>query len=159
MVKSGLIFGGVMILGALGVTLLVPYCVPCAALLLGLAAGYAAGAFEKPGEQPRAVRAGALAGLIAGAGGVIGEMLGAVINGFTVGPERAIQILQGLGIQTGVTMTQTSYWASQVGINCCISLLSAAIMAGVGALGGLIWWSAQGKKAGMTPPLPPAGMQ
>ena len=156
MYKSGLIFGGIMLIVALVITLFLPYCVPCVALLLGLAAGYVAGIFGKPAGQPSATKSGAIAGAIAGAGVILGEMIGAVINAFSVGPEKITQILQSLGISGSIQMTSGEYWAAQIGVNLCISLFSVALMAGVGALGGLLWWSGTGKKQIMTPPvLPP----
>jgi hypothetical protein len=156
MYKSGLIFGIVMLFVALGVTLVLPYCVPCVALLLGLAAGYVAGVFGKPAGQPLAVRAGAIAGVIASIGVVIGEMAGAVINASFVKPENLQQLLQTLGISGGITMTSNQIWASQLGVNCFLSLVSVALMAGLGALGGLLWWNGSGKKQAVPPAfLPP----
>jgi hypothetical protein len=151
MTKSGLIFGGVMILGSILATLFSPFCVPCVGLLLGFAAGYVAGLFGKSTDQPQAVKSGALAGLMAGAGAVIGEMIGGVINGVLVGPQGASQILHSLGLQTGVQMTPQTYWISQVGLNCVVSLVSVALMAAAGALGGLICWQVSGKKASGLP--------
>jgi hypothetical protein len=159
MYKSGLIFGAVMFVLALVITLILPYCVPCAALLVGLAAGYVAGVYLKPAEQNLATRSGAIAGAVAGIGVILGEMIGAVINGATVGPEKIMQIFQQFGINTGFQMTTTEYWASQLGINFCISLVSVILMAGLGALGGLIWWNSKGKQQILPPsPLPPASL-
>ena len=155
MYKSGLIFGGIMLVVALGVTLVLPYCVPCAALLLGLAAGYVAGVFGKPPGQPVATRSGAIAGAIAGAGVIIGEMIGAIINAVAVGPEKIAQLMQTLGISLGTSMTTGEYWAAQLGVNFCLSLISVVLMAGLGALGGLLWWNATGKKQAVPPPSQP----
>ena len=154
MYKSGLIFGAVMFIAALVITLFVPYCVPCVALLIGLAAGYVAGVFGKPIDQPGATRSGAIAGAVAGGGVILGEMIGAVINAVMVGPEKITQILQQFGFPS-TQMTSGEYWAAQLGINCVIALVSVALMAGLGALGGLIWWSATGKKE-VLPPVPPS---
>ncbi len=153
MFKSGLIFGGVMLVLALVVTLVLPYCVPCAALLVGLAAGYMAGVWGKPVEQPAATKNGAIAGALAGVGVVLGEMIGALINAATVGPDRIIQLMRQFGFDTSFTMSKGEYWASQLGINCCISLFSVALMAGLGALGGLLWWNSNKNKTVMPPPL------
>jgi asparagine N-glycosylation enzyme membrane subunit Stt3 len=152
MYKSGLIFGAVMLVLGLGVTLFLPYCVPCVALLVGLAAGYVAGVFAKPVEQQTAVRSGAIAGALGGIGVVLGEMIGAVINAAAIGPERIIEVMRQFGITTPTQMTPTEYWAAQLGINFCISLFSVALMAGLGALGGLIWWNMNGKKQVLPPP-------
>jgi hypothetical protein len=152
MYKSGLIFGGVMFVAALVITLLFPYCVPCAALLIGFAGGYVAGVFAKPAAQAGATKAGAIAGALAGAGAILGEMIGTVINASVVGPEKVGQILQSLGFPSYTSMTTGEYWAIQLGFNLCISLFSVALMAGLGALGGMVWWQVNGKKQ---MPLPP----
>jgi hypothetical protein len=156
MYKSGLIFGIVMLVAALVVTLFLPYCVPCVALAIGLAAGYVAGVYGKPAEQPQATKSGAIAGVIAGVGVILGEMIGAVINVVFVKPEQIAQILQQLGITASFDLTPTVYIVSQLGINLCISLVSLALMAGVGALGGLLWWNYNGNKQVLPPmSLPP----
>jgi hypothetical protein len=152
MVKSALIFGGVALLVALGITLVMPYCVPCLALLLGLAAGYVAGLFGKPADQASATRSGALAGLLGGVGVVLGQMIGAVINGFLVGPQGVAQIISNLGISGGVQLTPDLYWVANLGVNLCLSLFSVGLMAGLGALGGLLWWNTTGKKHTVLPP-------
>ena len=156
MYKSGLIFGAGMLVAALVITLILPYCVPCVALVVGLAAGYVAGVYAKPTGQPLATRSGAIAGAVAGVGVILGEMIGAVINGLLVKPAQVDQILRQFGINTGTQMTSGEYWAAQLGANCCISLVSVVLMAGLGALGGLLWWNYNGKKQVLPPlSLPP----
>jgi hypothetical protein len=152
MYKSGLIVGIVTLLLALGTTLVFPFCVPCLALLVGLAAGYLAGVFEKPGSLEAARKNGAIAGAIGGAGALLGQIIGAAINGYMVGPENALQILQNFGFPTSTYMTPQLYWASTIGGNCCIGLISVLIMAGMGLLGGLLWWSTAGSKSATPPP-------
>ncbi len=155
MYKSGLIFGAVMLVAALVITLVFPYCVPCAALLVGLAAGYVAGVYGKPGDQSLATKSGAIAGAIGGIGVILGEMIGALINAISVGPERVIQLMQQLGLP-GMQLTTGQYWAAQIGINLCLSLVSVALMAGLGALGGMLWWNGNKNKKVLPPtPLPP----
>jgi hypothetical protein len=152
MLKSGLIFGGVALVVALGVTLVMPYCVPCLALLLGLAAGYVAGIFGKPADQPTATKSGAIAGALGGVGVVLGEMIGAVINGFIVGPEGIAQVISNLGISSAIQLTPDIYWVANLGMNLCLSLFSVGLMAGLGTLGGLLWWNINGKKHTLLPP-------
>jgi hypothetical protein len=152
MLKSGLIFGGVALFVALAITLVMPYCVPCLALLLGLAAGYVSGVFGKPAAQASATRTGALAGLLGGIGVVLGEMIGAVINGFLIGPQGVAQVLSNLGISSGIPLTSDTYWIANLGMNLCLSLFSVGLMAGLGALGGLLWWNTNGKKPTIFPP-------
>jgi hypothetical protein len=155
MVKSGIIIAVVALFIALGVTLVFPYCTPCSAIVLGLAAGYLVGVFDKPTTQNAATKSGAIAGAIGGAGALLGQMIGAVINGFTVGAANASDIVEQLGIPMEGLTTQ-NYWASTIGINCCLGLVGVGIMAGLGALGALIWWSTTGKKQQLPPVVPPS---
>ncbi len=156
MYKSGLIFGAGMLVAALVITLILPYCVPCVALVVGLAAGYVAGVYAKPAGQPLATKSGAIAGAVAGVGVILGEMIGAVINGLLVKPDQVNQLLRQFGITATFDLTPTTLWASQLGINFCLSLVSVVLMAGLGALGGLLWWNYNGKKQVLPPlSLPP----
>jgi hypothetical protein len=156
MLKSGWIAAAVSLLLALGVTLVLPYCVPCLALLLGLGAGYLAGVFDRPALKAAAVRSGTLAGLIGGAGVVIGQMGATLINGFSVGPQGMMDLYNTLGITPGVPVTPQFYWVSLIGGNGCLALVSVGLMAGLGALGGLLWWQVSGQKLIPPPtPLPP----
>jgi len=138
MKKSALIFALVAFLLTIGVALISPFCTPCLALLVGVVAGYLAGVFDKPVDKSAAVKKGALAGLLAGIGGIIGQVVGAIINGVAVGPEGAANLLQQMGLSTGGDITST-YWIAMVVSTVCFGLLNIAIMAGMGALGGLLW--------------------
>jgi hypothetical protein len=156
MYKSGLIFGAVMLVAGLVITLFLPYCVPCVALVIGLIAGYVGGVYGKPSDQPQATKSGAITGAIAGVGVILGEMIGAVINSVMVKPDQINQILKQFGFSTGTQLTTGQYWAAQLGVNCCLSLFSVALMAGLGAVGGLLWWNYNGKKQALPPGfLPP----
>jgi len=156
MLKSGLILGVVALLLAIGAALLSPLCVPCLTLLLGLGAGYLAGAFDKPSEKRGSTKSGAIAGAIGGAGALIGQAVGAVINSQLVGPGGAIQLIRQLGIQlpSGATPADiaTGYWGGVIGSTCCLGLFDVALMAGLGALGGLLWWQMSGSKRSGLPP-------
>jgi predicted PurR-regulated permease PerM len=154
MVKSGVIFAVVALVLALGFTLLTPICIPCLAIFLGLAAGYVANVFDKPRVQGQATKIGALAGLIGGVGGLIGQFIGQGINAAMVGPQGLTQIYQQLGIQIPAEMSSTYYWAGQIGLGCCIGIIALGLMAGLGALGGVLWWSTSGQKAAAAPPPP-----
>jgi len=151
-----LILGVVALLLAIGAALLSPLCVPCLTLLLGLGAGYLAGAFDKPSEKRGSTKSGAIAGAIGGAGALIGQAVGAVINSQLVGPGGAIQLIRQLGIQlpSGATPADiaTGYWGGVIGSTCCLGLFDVALMAGLGALGGLLWWQMSGSKRSVLPP-------
>ncbi len=144
MLKSGLIVGAVSFFFGLGATILSPLCAPCVALFAGIIAGYLAGLFDKPGDQGVSAKVGASSGAVAGVGGLLGIMIGAVANVFLVGPEGANQVAQQLGLPGA---DPTSYYISAIGLPCCIALFNIALMAGLGALGGILWYQMSGKKA------------
>jgi hypothetical protein len=152
MLKAGIIVGLIAFLFAVGVALLSPLCVPCLSLLLGLGAGYLAGVFEKPEEGNETLKIGAIAGVIGGIGMALGQVIGAVINSIIVGPERAAQILESFGLQTGgQTAIGSSYWIGIIGGTVCFGLLDIAFMAGFGVLGALAWGKFQRKNSGSSP--------
>jgi len=144
MVKSGLIIGFVALLLTAGVVLISPLCAPCLALFLGLGAGFLAGTFDKPMDNSQSAKSGALGGVIAGVGALLGQLIGGAINGAILGPQGASEILRQLGISNGAD--PGSYWAGLIGSACCFGILDLALMAGLGALGGILWWQISGKK-------------
>ncbi len=153
MLKSGLIVGGVMFVLAIGGSLLSPFCVPCLALFAGLGAGYLASLFDKPGAQNAAVRAGTGAGAVGGIGGLVGQFIGGGINAVVVGPEGAAELLRNISPDFAASSDPTSYYAGVFISACCIGLFNLALMAGLGALGGVIWWAITGKnQSSLNPP-------
>jgi hypothetical protein len=147
MLKSGLIIGFVAFVFGAGITLLTPLCVPCLAIFLGLAAGGLAGAFDKPLNTGAAAKTGALAGVIGGLGAVLGQMVGAGVNATLVGPEAARQVLRQFGMPVpSVGDFGAAYYLGVFGSACCVGLLDLALMAGLGAVGGLLWWQLAGQK-------------
>jgi len=146
MYKSGLIIGGVALLFAIGAALLSPVCVPCLAVFLGLAAGYLAGVFDKPLNNREAVKFGAIAGTISGIGAIIGQIIGAVINFTVVGPEKAANLMRQFGVPLdSISGFEQNYWIGVVSSSCCLGILDILLMAGLGTLGGLLWWQISAK--------------
>jgi hypothetical protein len=143
MLKSGLIIGVVMLVLTIGVALITPLCVPCLALLAGAGAGYLASVFDKPSASGASAQTGAGAGAIGGVGALIGHLAGGVANVILVGPEGAADLLQGLGLPT--SSAPTGYYAGTIGGTCCFGLVEVLLMAGLGALGGLLWYQIAGK--------------
>jgi hypothetical protein len=145
MVKAGLIglvVGGVLIIG---VTLLLPLCTPCVAILAGLGVGFLACAWERPASAENGAGLAAKAGAIAGVGSLIGQMAGMLINGLVVGPERAVEVARILGLPAE-QLTPRMYWASQIALNGACGLINVAIGAGLGALGGFLWYQTMAPK-------------
>ncbi|MBN1920947.1 MAG: hypothetical protein JW892_06865 [Anaerolineae bacterium] len=148
MVKSGLIFGAVMLVVALGVTLLSPLCVPCAALFIGLGAGYVAGVFDKPRTNQAALKSGALAGVIAGAGGFIGQAIGTAINASVMSPDQVMELMRQFGIDASqMGGANVGYWGGLIGSAVCGGIFAVLLAAGLGAIGGILWWQMTGKNA------------
>jgi hypothetical protein len=147
MLKAGLI--GLLVGGffGLGVTLLIPYCTPCAAILVGLGVGFLACLWDKPLDGGSGAVLGAKSGVIAGIGHMLGQMLGMVLNGILVGPEGAAETAAQLGLDLPM-MDTGGYWLSQILINGLCGVTNIAIAAGLGALGGFLWYQTIGSKRG-----------
>jgi len=140
MLKAGLIGAGIGFVLAIIAALITPFCNPCLALILGLGIGALAAAWERPVTSGTSAGQGAKAGAIAAAGGLVGQMVGAVANGFIVGPTGAADLVDELGIDMPVEFTSQSYWIYNIGSNCLCAVGNVALGAGLGALGGLLWY-------------------
>lgn len=146
MYRSGIILAIISLVVAIGATLLSPLCTPCASLFLGVAAGFLAGVFDSPQDNNASAKAGAIAGAIGGIGAMLGQFVGAGVNGALMGPEQTAQLLEQFGLNVaGQTDIASTYWISLVGGAVCFGLLDVALMAGLGAVGGLLWWQITGK--------------
>jgi len=139
MVKSGLIFGALAFVVAIGTALLMPLCVPCAVGLLGIGTGYVAAVFDKPAGKREVTSSGALAGLIAGFGALLGQLTGAYINSRLIGPEGFAMMREALGGSTGSALADASFQFGFIGSTVCFSAADLALMAGFGALGAVLW--------------------
>lgn len=151
MLKAGLIGAGVGFLLAIVATLITPLCNPCAALLLGLGVGVLASAWEQPTTPGAGAGVGAQAGAIATLGSLLGQMIGAVATGFIVGPEGVTRFARQFDIQ--VPITRESYWVSMLGGSCLCGVADVALGAGLGALGGILWYELSGRNR--VPTVPP----
>ena len=145
MLKAGLIGAGIGFVLAIVAALITPFCNPCLALVLGLGIGALAAAWERPVTSGTSAGQGAKAGAIAALGGLVGQMVGAVANGFIVGPTGAAELFDQLGIDMPVEFTRQSYWIYNIGGNCLCAVGNVALGAGLGALGGLLWYQISGK--------------
>jgi hypothetical protein len=146
MVKAGLIVAGVMlVLGTPGAWFLAILCVPCLALFAGSGGGYLAGQFDRPTTNSLAVRSGAGAGLIGGAGALLAHLIGGVLASVTLGPEGGADFARSLGLDPGNT-SASSFYASSLGFACCLGVFEIVLLAGLGALGGLLWYQISGKR-------------
>lgn len=142
MVKSGVIIGAVGFFLVLGTTLIFVFCAPCWGLLMGLAAGYLAGVFDKPIDNNDTIKKGAIAGAIAAAICLLGGVIGGLINAVAFDP---VQMQEFYDMFDMETPTQSMVWMVQLGGSICIGVLDIALMAGLGAAGGALWWQTTGK--------------
>ncbi|MCC7360886.1 MAG: hypothetical protein IT317_15495 [Anaerolineales bacterium] len=157
MTKAGLIIAGVMlVLGTVAAWLQPLLCVPCLALFAGIGGGYLAGQFDKPGAGNLAAKAGAGAGAIGGVGALLAHLIGGAITMFTVGQQNAQIIAELLGTGSNPADNPAAYYGGAFGAACCLGLFEVALLAGLGALGGLLWYQITGKKTGA--PGAPAAM-
>ncbi len=145
--KAGGIGAAVGFVAALLLTLLTPLCDPCAALFIGLGAGVLAAFWERPAAGGDGALKGAEAGAIATVGSLLGQMVGAVLNGIIVGPEKAAQLIRQFGLPVEY-QDPAQYWAYLLSGNCCCGLMGVLLGAGLGAVGGLIGHHIWGKPAG-----------
>jgi hypothetical protein len=156
MLRSGLILGVVMLVIGGGLAFLFPLCVPCLALLAGAGAGYLAGLWDHPPDNSRAVQRGAGAGAIGGVGALLGHILGGLASAVFVGPQGALDFARELGLDLGSEATEpVFFYTSATATACCFGLVEVALMAGLGALGGLLYWQITGQQrqaGGTTPP-------
>lgn len=145
MLKAGLV--GLLAGALLGmaITLLLPYCTPCAAIAVGLGVGFLACLWEKPAAQSAIAGTGAKAGAIAGAGHLIDQLIGMLLNGLLVGPTGAAEVLAEFGIDTAA-MSPRIYWITQIAVNTSCGVTNIALAAGLGALGGLLWRQMMGER-------------
>ncbi len=151
MVKSGLIIGAIAFLLAiaLGATIS-PLCTICIAIFAGLGAGYLAGVFDKPMNQGDSTKAGAGAGAIAMGLQLLGGLIAGVINAFLLPNTGYLDMMRQFGVETSPNMV----WVGQIGGACCAGIFNLALGAGLGALGGILWWSMTGKNS--SPTVPPS---
>jgi hypothetical protein len=154
MLKAGLIVGGItLVLALIGGFVFPLLCIPCVALFAGTGAGYLAGQFDRPGLNNLAVQNGAKAGAIAGVAALIAHIVAGVASATMLGPEGAAEMMSQFGIASDPG-NPVVYYASAFGSACCFGIFEIVLMAGTGALGGVLWFNTAGKSA--APPAPPA---
>lgn len=146
MLIAGLICGVVGFLLAIVAALILPaICNPCAAMFIGLGAGVLGCVFAKPPESGASAGQGAGAGAIATVGNLLGQMAGTAANVLLVGPVRGAELVRELGLPTGDPAAfGVGYYGGAFGVGCLCGLIGIALGAGLGALGGLLWYQIAG---------------
>lgn len=152
MVRSGLILAGVMLIVGGILAFLFPLCVPCLALVAGAGAGYLAGMWDRPLNNNLSIQRGAGAGAIAGVGALFGHLFGGLGAAAFIGPEGSLEMLRQFGLDLGsaesVSANPAVFYASAMFTGCCFGLFEVALMAALGAVGGILWWNMTGKNQG-----------
>lgn len=162
MTRAGLIIGIVMLLIGGGLAFIFPLCVPCLALVAGAGAGYLAAMWDKPLDNSRSIQRGAGAGAIAGLGALLGHVFGGLGAAAFIGPAGSLEMLRQFGFDvgdvSGAADPAAFYYGKAFGTSCCFGLVEVALMAALGALGGILWWQMTGKNqsgfGGMSTPPP-----
>ncbi len=144
MIKAGLILGAVMLVLGIGSSLISPLCVPCLAVIAGIGAGYLAGVFDKPLTSGGGAKVGAIAGAIGGAGALLGQIIGGILNVLLVDPQNVMNMMEQLGFPS-TYYDPSVIQLGQIGGGVCFGLLDIVLMAGLGALGGILWQQIAGK--------------
>jgi hypothetical protein len=144
MAKSSIIMAPITLILVI-ITSLLNYvccvCSPMAAAVLGLIAGGLCVYFEKPAEAEKSAVRGAVAGMIAGAAALVGETIGGTIIMLVAGSGKTpVACLPGLCDLASAPTSQTSWILSSFFSSCFCGLVLFAIMAGLGALGGRLWF-------------------
>lgn len=145
--KAGGIGAATGFILALLLTLLTPICDPFIALVLGFGAGLLAAYWERSASSGEEALKGAQAGALTGGGILLGQMLGTVLNGLIVGPERAAQLIRQFWTDFRYE-SPAQYWAYLLSGNCCCALGGVLLAAGFGALGGFLGYQFWKKPGG-----------
>ncbi len=141
MIKASLIGSVVGFIYVMSLTLLSPFCTLCFTPFLGIGVGYIAGWFEQPTSVEASLSRGTVAGAITSLGVVVGQMLATVVNGILVTNSEQLPILmRDIGLSDFVISNPTDYWQATFTVNSLCSIFNFALIIGLGALGGVIWF-------------------
>jgi len=145
MIKAGLIGAGVGFIYIMSLTLLSPLCTLCFTPMLGVGVGYIAGWFDKPLRAESSLSRGTIAGGITGLGVVIGQMAATVVNGILVTrSDRLPLLLREFGLSQAFMVDGDDYWQTTLTLSSFCSVFNLALIVGLGALGGIIWFQRHG---------------
>jgi hypothetical protein len=146
MIKAGLLGAILGFIYVMSLTLVSPFCTLCVTPLLGLGIGYLASRFDKPLKLETSLSSGGIAGGMSGCGALVGQMLATVVNGILVTNwEELPAFIRDLGLAQFPDTSE--YWQTTLTANSFCSVLNLAIIAGLGAVGGLLWFQRQNKKS------------
>jgi hypothetical protein len=143
-IKAGLLGAVVGFVYVMSLTLISPFCTLCVTPLLGFGVGYLTGWFDTPQRSETSLYRGSVAGGITGFGVVAGQMLATVVNAVLVTNwEQLPELAQMLGLSEFMMTDGDQYWQVTLTTNSFCSLFNLLLIAGLGAIGGLIWFQRQ----------------
>lgn len=145
MIKAGLIGAGVGFIYMMSLTLLSPFCTLCFTPILGIGVGYVAGWFDRPLRAESSLSRGTIAGGITGLGVVIGQMAATIVNGILVTrSDRLPLLMREFGLSETFIVDGEEYWQTTLTLSSFCSVFNLALIVGLGALGGIIWFQRHG---------------
>jgi hypothetical protein len=145
MLKAGLPGAVIGFIYVMAITLISPFCTLCFTPVLGISIGYLANRFDTPPRVEASLGSGAVAGLLTGLGALLGQMLAAVVYAILVTHwEELPALIKQMGFSQ--IPNQSQYWQTTITANSFCGLLNLVLIAGLGAVGGLIWFQRQNKK-------------
>lgn len=151
MIKAGLLGAVFGFIYTMAITLFSPFCTVCFTPLLGLGVGYLAGWADTPASFEASLRRSAVAGGITGLAVIVGQMAATLVNGVLVtNAEQLPKMLEEFGLGQFAVIDSTQYWQTTIIANSICSVLNLVIVAGLGALGGLIWFQRHHKTASVS---------
>ena len=116
-------------------------CSPLSAVILGLIAGGLCVYFEKPINAEKAGVRGAIAGTIAGLAALVGQTIGGTIIAYFLGAgQTPVACIPLLCDKASAPTSQASWVIGSFFSACFCGLMLLAIMAALGALGGMLWF-------------------
>lgn len=146
MIKVGFMGAVLGFIYVMSFTLISPFCTLCITPLLGMGVGYLASRFDKPLKVESSLGSGGVAGSMTGCGALIGQILATVVNGILVTNWEELPVfIRDLGLAQFPSPDE--YWQTTLTANSFCGVLNLAIIAGLGAVGGLIWFQQQNKKS------------
>jgi len=148
MLKAGVIGAVASFIYVTSLTLLSPFCTLCFTPLLGIGVGYLAGQFDRPPKAETSLYRGAMAGGITGVVTAISQMLASVVNAILVtNSEELPKLMQEFGFSELVITETREYWQVTLSVNALCGVFNLFVIAGLAALGGLIWFQRQQREA------------
>lgn len=148
MIKAGLLGASLGFIYVMSLTLVSPFCTLCLTPLLGVGVGYLANVFDKPAKMEGCLSRGLVAGLIAGLAVVVGQLAATLVNGVLVTNfEDLPGLMRDFGLPQVLLEDTGEYWQATLLLSSVCGVLNFLMIAGLGALGGLLWFRRQERQA------------